>query len=327
MIHQQRQSSMPPLATRPLLVAVCGGTGFVGQALVTGLVRAGHGVRIPTRDPGRADALRTLPSVELLRGDVYDSDFLRRCLDGCDVVVNLVGILNERGHDGAGFRRAHVEFTAGVLRAMHAVRATRLLQMSALNADAAHGRSHYLRSKGEAERLVRAEAQLGWTILRPSVIFGAGDSLTRRFARLLRWSGGLMPLARAQARFAPIHVEDVAEAFLRALHGGAAEHQVYELCGPEVLTLRQIVQLTARAAHLPCHVLPLPDALGRLQAALMDWLPGKPFSSDNFRSLLTDSVCHEDGCARLGLRPAGFGPLLPEWLSPSLQPWSRPGTN
>lgn len=328
MIHQGRQPSMVPvLAGRPLLVGVCGGTGFVGHSLVTRLVRAGHSVRIPTRDPGRADDLLTLSSVELLRGDVYDSDFLRSCLEGCDVVVNLVGILNERGHDGAGFRRAHVEFTAGVLRAMHAVGAGRLLQMSALNADAAHGRSHYLRTKGEAERLVRATGRLGWTVFRPSVIFGPGDSLTRRFARLLRWSGGLMPLARAQARFAPIHIEDVAEAFMRALHGGAAEHQVYELCGPEVLTLREIVQLSARAAHLPCLVLPLPDALGRLQAALMDWLPGKPFSSDNFRSLLTDSVCHEDGCARLGLRPAGFGALLPEWLTPAPQPWSRPGTS
>ena len=121
MIHQGRQPSMVPvLAERPLLVGVCGGTGFVGHSLVTRLVRAGHSVRIPTRDPGRADDLLTLSSVELLRGDVYDSDFLRSCLEGCDVVVNLVGILNERGHDGAGFRRAHVEFTAGVPRASHA---------------------------------------------------------------------------------------------------------------------------------------------------------------------------------------------------------------
>jgi NADH dehydrogenase len=317
-------SAVPGLGGRPLLVGVCGGTGFVGHALITRLARAGHSVRVPTRHPGRADDLLPLSSVELLPGDVYDPDFLRGSIEGCDIVVNLVGILNERGRDGAGFRRAHVEFTAGLLRAMHAVRAGRLLQMSALNADAAHGRSHYLRTKGEAEQLVRASALPGWTILRPSVIFGPADSLTRRFARLLRWSGGLLPLARADARFAPIYVEDVAEAFMRALHGGAADRQVYELCGPEVLTLRQIVQLTAHAARLPCHVLPLPDALGRLQAALMDWLPGKPFSSDNFRSLLSDGVCHEDGCGRLGLSPAGFGALLPEWLSPAqLRPWSR----
>jgi NADH dehydrogenase len=314
--------------TRPLTIGVCGGTGFVGHALITRLARSGHSVRVPTRDGSAAWDLRPLPSVELLPGDVYDADFLRRSLDGCDVVINLVGILNERGRDGSGFRRAHVEFTAQVLRAAHAVRAGRLLQMSALNADAKHGGSHYLRSKGEAEQLVRAETLLGWTIFRPSVIFGPGDSLTRRFARLLRFSRGLMPLARAGARFAPIYVDDVVEAFLRALRGGAAEHQVFELCGPEVLTLRQIVQRTAQAAHLPCHVLPLPDGLGRLQAALMDFLPGKPFSSDNFRSLLRDSVCHDDGCARLGLEPSGFDARLPEWLTPArLQPWWSSGAS
>jgi NADH dehydrogenase len=321
-------SRVPGLAARPLVVGVCGGTGFIGHALITRLARAGHAVRVPTRHPGRADDLLPLSSVELLPGDVYNPDFLRRSIDGCDVVINLVGILNERGHDGTGFRRAHVQFTAALLRAMHAVRAARLLQMSALNADATHGGSHYLRTKGEAEQLVSAEDSLGWTIFRPSVIFGPGDSLTRRFARLLRRTGGVIPLARAGARFAPIYVDDVAEAFMRALHGGAADHRIFELCGPDVLTLRQIVQLTAHAAQLPCHVLPLPDALGRWQAALMDWLPGKPFSSDNFRSLLTDSVCHEDGCERLGLRPAGFAARLSEWLSPArLQPWSRSGAS
>jgi len=309
-------SAIPPLVTQPLLVGVCGGTGFVGHALITRLVRAGHGVRLLTRTPARADDLLPLPGLELLPGDTYDPEFLRRGLEGCDVVINLVGILNERGHDGAGFRRAHVVFTANLLRAMAAVRAGRLLQMSALNADAAQGRSHYLRTKGEAEQLVRGAALRGWTIFRPSVIFGPGDSLTRRFAGLLRLSGGLIPLARADARFAPIHVDDVAEAFLRSLRGGAAEHQVYELCGPEVLTLRQLVEAVAEAARLRCHVVPLPDALGRAQAALMDFLPGKPFSSDNFRSLLQDSLCHEDGCARLGLRPASLRALAPTWLSP-----------
>jgi uncharacterized protein YbjT (DUF2867 family) len=317
-------STLPALVTRPLVVGVCGGTGFVGHALITRLVRAGHAVRLPTRTPSSADDLLPLSSVELLPGDVYDPDFMRRSIEGCDVVINLVGILNERGRNGAGFRRAHVEFTANLLRAMRAVRAGRLLQMSALNADAVRGRSHYLRTKGEAERLVRAAGLLGWTIFRPSVIFGPGDSLTRRFARLLRFSGGLIPLARADTRFAPIYIDDVAEAFMRALRGASAEHQVYELCGPEVLTLRQIVQHTARAAHLRCCVLPLPDVLGRLQAALMDWVPGKPFSSDNFRSLLRDSVCHDDGCGRLGLHPSGFDALVPAWLTPArLQPWSR----
>ena len=179
---------------------------------------------------------------------------------------------------------------------------------------AASGASHYLRSKGAAEQRVLAHAdRIDYTIFRPSVIFGNEDSLTNRFASLLRLSGGLMPLARASTRFAPIHVGDVAEAFMRALHGGDTSAQTYELCGAETLSLAELVQQVARARQLPCHVLAMPDALGWLQAAVLEFLPGKPLSLDNFRSLLTDNVCREDGCARLGLRPQ----RLSTWLAAS----------
>src|SRR6185437_10645550 len=140
----------------------------------------------------------------------------------------------------------------------------------ALNADAAAAPSHYLKTKGEAEDLVQACAWLDWTVFRPSVIFGPGDSLTRRFVRLLRYSRGFLPLARAGARFAPVYVGDVAAAFMRALHGGPASRQMFELCGPEVMTLEQIVRLTAHAAALPCHLLALPDPIARLQALVME---------------------------------------------------------
>jgi uncharacterized protein YbjT (DUF2867 family) len=309
-----------PIASRTLLVGVTGGTGFVGRELITRLVRAGHGVRLATRNAAHADALLPLSSVELAVGNVYDSEFLRRSLEGCDVAINLVGILNEPGRNGAGFRRAHVEFTAGLLRAMQAAHVPRLLQMSALNADAEHGRSFYLRTKGQAEQLVRSAGALEWTIFRPSVIFGPEDSLSRRFANLLRLTRGLLPLARASARFAPIYVGDVAEAFMLALEGEATVAQTYELCGPEVLTLAQIVRLSAEAAQLPCRLLPLPNALARIQAALMDFLPGKPFSSDNYRSLLSDSVCRDNGCERLGLQPASFRAWTPLWLHPLPRP-------
>jgi len=309
-----------PIASRPLLIAVCGGTGFVGRELIGRLVRCGHSIRLLTRNAAHADDLLPLSSVELAAGNVYSPEFMRRSLEGCDVAVNLVGILNERGHSGAGFRRAHVEFTAGLLRAMHEAHVPRLLHMSALNADAEHGRSHYLRTKGHAEQLVRAASGLEWTLFRPSVIFGPGDSLTRRFAALLRLSAGVLPLARPEARFAPVYVGDVAEAFVRAMGNAESDGATYELCGPEVLTLAEIVRLTAAAAQLPCHLLPLPDALGRLQALLMDFLPGKPFSSDNYRSLLTDSLCHDGGCERLGLKPASFRAWIPLWLQPRPRP-------
>jgi NADH dehydrogenase len=199
---------------------------------------------------------------------------------------------------------------------MHDARVGRLLHMSALNADAERGASHYLRSKGQAEQLVRSAPALQWTIFRPSVIFGAEDSLTRRFAALLSLTRGVLPLARPGARFAPVHVGDVAEAFVRALANGAAHGSTYELCGPEVLTLEQLVRLTARAARLPCHLIRLPDVIARLQGAIMEFIPGRPFSLDNFRSLLTDSVCREDGCRRLDIRPVSLELMAPQWLQP-----------
>jgi NADH dehydrogenase len=308
-------SRTTPVFQRPLIVSILGGTGFVGQALTVQLARAGHAVRVLTRDTSHGDDLNTLSSVELLAGDVYNPDFLRARIDGSDVVVNLVGILNERGFGGAGFRRVHVELTAAVLRAMSQAHVPRLLHMSALNADAEHGRSHYLRTKGEAERLVQAAgAKLDWTIFRPSVIFGPRDSLTNRFAGLLRLSAGVLPLARPGARFAPIYVGAVVTAFMRSLYGGPTSRQSYDLCGPEVMTLEQLVRQVAQAARLPCHVLALPDAVARLQALVMQLLPGKPFSTDNFRSLLIDSVCHSDGAGQLGLPTARLSELAPTWL-------------
>jgi len=318
-------SAAIPMIERPRSICIAGGTGFVGQELIYRLTRAGHALRVLTRARSHALDLMTLPSVELAVGDVYNPDFLRRSIDGADVVINLVGILNERGFGGAGFRRAHVEFTAGLLHAMSQTRVPRLLHMSALNADAERGASHYLRTKGEAEQLLRAAgATLDWTIFQPSVIFGPRDSLTNRFAALLRLSAGVLPLARAGTRFAPIYVGDVTAAFAQALPGGATSHQSYQLCGPEALTLEQIVRVTAQAAHLPCHILRLPDGLARVQAALMQLLPGKPFSTDNYRSLLTDSVCQRDGCRQLGLASASLSALAPLWLAPKSQALARP---
>jgi uncharacterized protein YbjT (DUF2867 family) len=209
----------------------------------------------------------------------------------------------------------HTELAGKVVEAMRAARVTRLLHMSSLCAGA-QAPSRYLRSKGEAEALVRvAAASLDATIFRPSVIFGQRDTLTNRFARLLRVGGGILPLARPRARFAPIWVDDVVEAFVRALRDRSTVGKSYELCGPEVLTLAELVRLTAAGAGLPCHVIPLPDFVARIQAFVMDFLPGKPFSTDNYRSLTVDSVCRQDGCASLGIRPAHLHGVLAGYLT------------
>jgi uncharacterized protein YbjT (DUF2867 family) len=303
----------------PLNICVLGGTGFVGTELVTRLARYGHWVRVPTRSLGRGQPLRVLATVELVTANVHDPRTLGQLLSGMDAVINLIGILNESGR--GRFQAVHAEFAAKLIAAARGAKIRRLLQMSAVGADRERGPSRYLRSKGEAEAHIRAAgAQLDFTIFRPSVIFGPGDSLTNRFASLLRLAGGLLPLARSQARFAPVYVGDVADAFVRALQDGKTFGETYELCGPQILTLAELVRLTAAAAQLPCHILALPDALGRLQALLLGLIPGKPFSLDNFRSLGVDSLCSRDGLARLGIRPQHLMAELPFYLGPFTTP-------
>jgi NADH dehydrogenase len=222
----------------------------------------------------------------------------------------LVGILNERGDSGAGFDKVYVELTEALIAACHKVGIQRLLQMSALNAG--RGRSNYLRARGEAEAEIKGSG-LKWTLFQPSVIFGPGDGLYFRFAQLLAIMP-VLPLARADAKFAPVYVGDVAEAFARTLLDDASIGQTYELYGPQVMTLAEIVRYTAKQRGMARLVLPLPDALGRLQALASEFIPGKPFSRDNFRSLLTPSVGGIDGLYRLGIERTPVDAVMPALL-------------
>lgn len=227
-------------------------------------------------------------------------------------MVNLAGILNERGDDGSGFARVFVDLPARAIEAMRAAGVSRLLQMSALHA-APDAPSHYLQARGRAESLVRG-AGIDWTLFRPSVIAGPGDGLFCRFAGLLRYTP-VLPIGRAGACFQPVWVEDVAEAFARALEQPAATvGQSYDLVGPERYTLRRIVEMTAEATGRNRLVLALPDALGRLQAEIGEHLPGKPLSRDNWRSLQLDSVSDDNGLPELGITPTPVAPRLPEIL-------------
>ena len=305
-------------SSRRLRICVIGGTGFIGSELVARLAAAGHFVRVPTRVFANGKHLLVLPTVNVVVANVHSPRVLSRLFDSMDVVINLVGILNEPLFAGGSFRSAHSDLVAKIVDAAKGMRLRRLLHMSSLGADAKDAPSHYLRTKGEAERIVRqAKDHLDYTIFRPSVIFGQRDSLSNRFASLLRLSGGLMPLARAKARFAPIFVDDVAEAFVRALTDRKTYGESYDLCGPQTMTLADIVRLTARAAGLKCFIVPLPDLLARAQVVVLGMLPGRPFSLDNFRSLTIDSVCKENGCERLGIKPQRMEGILPLYLGPS----------
>ncbi len=280
-------------------IVVLGGTGFVGRHLISRLCAEGHLVTVLSRNL-HAHFVRYLPpGSQLVTCDVYDGAALTRAFSGSDAVINLVGILNEKGSSGQGFRRAHSELTYIVASACRNAGVKRLLQMSALNAG--RGQSHYLHTRGEAENVVKA-SHLDWTIFQPSVIFGADDGLLTRFRALLRYVP-VLPLARANAKFAPVYVNDVVDAFVRALGNPATIRQVYELYGPEVITLKKLVRRVAQVMGWRRLVLPLPDALGWVQAMIAEWMPGKPFSRDNFRSLRTDAVGGIDGLHRLGITP------------------------
>jgi uncharacterized protein YbjT (DUF2867 family) len=299
---------------RPLSIAILGGTGFLGTRLVARLIKDGHRVTVLSRDREQHKHLLVLPGLTLENCDVYVEAQLSERFRGKDVVINLVGILNERGFGGGGFRRAHIELTQGVLQAARSAGVARLLQVSALKA-AVDAPSYYLRSKGEAERLIRdGNSALDWTIFQPSVMFGPGDSFLNRFAGLLAVSPGFFPLAKPNARFQPVLVDDVITALRRCLHGGASSRQTYELGGPQVYSLREIVGLVAKLTGHRRWVIGLPDFAARLQALAMDFVPGRPFSTDNYKSLTVDSVCAEDGFARLGIQPQSMVPSARQYL-------------
>lgn len=297
-------------------VCILGGTGFVGQYLVRRLVEEGYQVRALTRHRERHRDLLVLPSLTLVQADIHDAAVLAKQFADCDAVINLVGILNERGKDGSGFHRVHVETPRKIVEACRASGIKRLLHMSALNADARSGRSHYLRSKGEGEDRVHAAEGLLVTSFRPSVVFGPGDSFFNRFAKLLKISPGVFPLACPEARFAPVYVGDVAQAYTQALNQTATFGQRYDLCGPQVYTLKQLVEYTARVTGRKRRVIGLSDALSRLQARVLEWLPGKPFSFDNYQSLQIDSVCQGEFPAVFGITPTPIEAVVPSYLAP-----------
>lgn len=273
-------------------VCVLGGTGFIGSHLVARLNAAGFNVKVLTRRKVRHRDLTVLPRVKLVEANVYDLKALTREFQGVDAVINLVGILNEKGHDGRGFRRAHTELAQQVLEAAKGARVKRLLHMSALNASAANGSSHYLRSKGEAENHVHTFAgDIKVTSFRPSVVFGPEDSFVNRFAQLLKTTPPpFFPLTCPEAKFQPVYVGDVAEAFMQALEDPESFGQRIDLCGPRVYTLREIIEYIAKVMGLKRVVIPLPDWSSKLIATGSEYTV-KFFSLDNYRSLQQDSIC------------------------------------
>ena len=295
-------------------ILVLGGSGFVGRHLVARLVAAGRRVIVPTRRRERAKHLILLPTVDVVEADVHDEAALALLVKRASVVINLIGILHEPRRDA--FERVHVGLARKLVAACVATGVARLLHMSALNADH-EGPSRYLRSKGEAERIVAASG-LAWTIFRPSVIFGPEDSFLNLFA-MLEKRMPLIPLACAGARFQPVYVDDVARAFGAAIDDDTALLGHLSLCGPKTYTLREMVAYVGELTGHKRPILPIGRGLSQLQARVLEWLPGPLMSRDNLASMERDNVCACDGntLTKFGFTPTALEAVAPGYLATS----------
>ena len=303
------------------LVTIYGGSGFVGRYIARRMAAAGWRVRVAVRRPNEALFVKpygAVGQVEPVLCNIRDDASVALAMEGADAVVNCVGVLNELGKNT--FRNVHVDGAGRVARIAAEKGIQRMVHISALGADP-ESDSEYARTKAMGEQAV-LQHMPNAVILRPSVIFGAEDQFFNRFAAMTRWSPFLF-FVGAETRFQPVFVDDVAHAAELGVLG-KAEPGVYELGGPEVATLRELMQEMLKVIHRRRIVVGLPFWMGRIIASVMDFIQfasfqlveNKILTRDQLRSLRHDNVVSEGarGFADLGIRPTAFEVILPEYL-------------
>ncbi|BBN89229.1 MULTISPECIES: complex I NDUFA9 subunit family protein [Azospira] len=298
-------------------ILLLGGSGFVGSHIAN-LLSAREGIRItvPSRRRERAKHLLPLPGVDVVEANINKEEDLLALMRGQDAVINLVGILHGDSEMpyGRKFAQAHVELPRKVVAAMQQAGVKRLVHMSALKADA-KGPSEYLRSKGDGEAIVlAAQGPLDVTVFRPSVIFGAGDSFLNTFAKLLKLAP-VFPIGFPDARFQPVCIDDVGQAFVDSLEDSDTFGQTYELCGPGVYSLRELIQYTGKVIGKERPLFKLSEGWAYLQAGLL-WLAPKPLMSpDNLRSMQVDNVATPGAKTPARWCPASLESVAPTYLA------------
>ena len=301
-------------------VLLLGGSGFVGGHITRLLNEQGITVTIPSRRRERNKQSILLPLTEVVEADINDEAALLTLVRGKDAVINLVGLLHTTDSTltyGPTFARAHVELPKKIIHACQQAGVRRLVHMSALKASP-QGPSEYLRSKADGEAAVlAAQGALDVTVFRPSVIFGVGDSFLTTFARI-QAIAPVFPVGYPDARFQPVHVEDVARAFVACLSDRDSFGQAYDLCGPKVYTLRELIAYAGEVSGHPRKIVALNDFFAYLQAGVLMLAPNPLLSPDNLRSMEVDSVSDEGCQVPPNWHPLPLEAVGPTYLSPKV---------
>ena len=293
-------------------ITVLGGAGFVGSSLVAKLDQAGYQVKVLTRRREASKHLILLPNVQVIECNVLDNQALKQALTGSDAVINLIGILHQSGNNT--FETMHHQLPRRVAQMCEELAIARLLHISALQANQ-HAPSQYLRSKAAGESAINEfSKKLAITIFRPSVIFGRDDSFLNLFANLIKFLP-VIALAKPDAKFQPIWVEDVAQCFVNALENTACYGKSYDLGGPTVYTLRELIQQVMAILGKQRPIIGLNDTLSMAQAFMMELMPIKLMSRDNVRSMQVDNVCSAPIAAELDVLPTAIEVIVPEYLA------------
>ena len=292
-------------------ITILGGAGFVGSSIVAKLDQLGYQVKVLSRRREAAKHLILLPNVQVVDCDIADNHALKKALKGSDAVINLVGILHENSKNS--FEKIHHQLPRRLAQMCEELSIARLIHMSALQASK-NAPSAYLKSKAAGEAAVSEfSKKLDITIFKPSVVFGRGDSFVNLFANLVRYLP-VIALAKPNAKFQPIWVEDVAQCFVNALENTATYGKSYELGGPTVYTLKALVQKVMAILGKQRPIIGLNDGLSMAQGFMLELMPIKLMTRDNIRSMQVDNVCGTSMASELDVVPTSLDVVAPEYL-------------
>ncbi|MYD77659.1 MAG: complex I NDUFA9 subunit family protein [Gammaproteobacteria bacterium] len=299
-----------------------GGAGFIGSHLINALSRGGWTMTVVTKHPHRHRSLLVIPSLKMVETGDLSSDYIGSLISESDTVVNLIGILNQSRIDT--FAEIHASLPGRIAEACLQRKARRLVNISALGSDV-NAPSQYLKSRAQGEQAVQSviEKGLECTIIRPSIVFGPGDSFSRMFHQMLSMSPVLFPLILPKVRVQPVYVGDVVRCIAHAIDVKFTDQGKFDVAGPEIFTLREFVSLVDRFGGMSHKIVGLSPGLSKLLASFAQFAPGKPLTPDNLRSLQASVAIGEGMPEPYGVQPTRFESVAGEWLSPQIDKFDQ----